>query len=167
MPSLIYFAYGSNLHPVRLGARIASAKLLGACALPGYSLAFHKRGGDGSAKCDAWCDETGNSTLPGAIYEMSAEHQATLDEIEGPGYRVDMVSVNFQGQRLDAFCYIAEPEFIDPQLQPFSWYKALVYRGAQYHGFAKTHLQYIAGVAAIEDHDSARMRKNQQVLELM
>jgi hypothetical protein len=35
--TVLYAAYGSNLHPLRLAARAPSAALLGTCALPGWS----------------------------------------------------------------------------------------------------------------------------------
>jgi len=47
-----YLAYGSILHPLRLGERISSAQLCGVTTLRGYRLAWHKRGADGSGKCD-------------------------------------------------------------------------------------------------------------------
>jgi hypothetical protein len=56
---MLYFAYGSNMSVSRLVARTPSAQPLGRCALRGHQLRFHKVGGDGSAKCDAF--HTGNS----------------------------------------------------------------------------------------------------------
>jgi hypothetical protein len=39
-----YFAYGSNLHPLRLQERVPSAALLGWTHLHGWELRFDKRG---------------------------------------------------------------------------------------------------------------------------
>ena len=50
---LLYFAYGSNLHPTRLGDRAPSVELVGTAVLEGHALRFHKRGADGSGKCNA------------------------------------------------------------------------------------------------------------------
>ncbi|MDH3909632.1 MAG: gamma-glutamylcyclotransferase, partial [Gammaproteobacteria bacterium] len=47
----LYAAYGSNLHPRRLRERIKSATLRGTSFLHKYTLQFHKRGQDRSAKC--------------------------------------------------------------------------------------------------------------------
>ena len=51
--TLLYFAYGSNLHPERLRERVPSAESLGVARLEAHVLRFHKRGRDGSGKCDA------------------------------------------------------------------------------------------------------------------
>ena len=165
--SLYYFAYGSNLHPARLQARIPSAELIDTAYLPGYSLRFHKRGGDGSAKCDAWQEQVQDIALPGAVYQMAAAHKSTLDEIEGPGYRVDYVRIECQSKSLEAFCYISEPDYVDQSLQPFCWYKELVYRGAKYHDFCQAHLQSIVVVPEKQDQDLERLQRNQRILGLM
>ncbi len=47
---LLYFACGSNLHPLRLSLRVPAARFQGALALTGYQLRFNKRGRDGSGK---------------------------------------------------------------------------------------------------------------------
>jgi len=52
MSTLYYFAYGSNLHPLRLQARLSSAQLIGTTILPGYALKFHKLGHCLSGKCN-------------------------------------------------------------------------------------------------------------------
>ena len=41
---MLYAAYGSNLHPVRLSARVRAARLLGAGSVTGWELRFNKRG---------------------------------------------------------------------------------------------------------------------------
>ena len=51
MSRLHYLAYGSNLYPPRLAARIELQAILGTVALPDEALEFRKRGADGSAKC--------------------------------------------------------------------------------------------------------------------
>ena len=49
---LFYFAYGSNLHPNRLEARIGKSHQLGLFKLVNYKLKFNKPSNDGSAKCN-------------------------------------------------------------------------------------------------------------------
>ena len=78
-----YAAYGSNLHPRRLLERTPSAQLLGSRCVPGWSLKFHKRSKDNSAKCNATPQSAG---LYVAIYEISDADKAKLDGIEGVGY---------------------------------------------------------------------------------
>lgn len=164
---LLYYAYGSNLHPQRLGARIPSARLIGTATLSGYRLAFHKRGGDLSAKCDAFYTGEAQHQVTGALYCLSAAEKPTLDRIEGPGYAVHTLSVQHQSQRVEAFAYIAEADFIDDQLKPYPWYKEFVYLGARYHGFDETLLQWLNDLPSMSDPDSERHQRNEQILKLM
>ena len=53
MTLIKYFAYGSNLHPQRFQERVPSGKFLALAALTRHTLLFHKRGQDGSSKCNA------------------------------------------------------------------------------------------------------------------
>ena len=56
---IYYFAYGSNCNQAIMEkkgviARTPSARPVGTSLLPGHRLTFHKRGRDGSGKCDAF-----------------------------------------------------------------------------------------------------------------
>ena len=164
---LFYYAYGSNLHPARLRARIPSSQLLGPALLQGYQLLFHKRGGDHSAKCNAQFTGNQQHQLRGALFRLLAEEKPILDEVEGRGYRVESLSVSLAGQMHSAFAYIAETDFIDHQLKPYHWYKELVQLGAQYHAFPADYIEQIVNVESIQDEDLARHRKNEQILAQM
>ena len=168
MPSnLFYLAYGSNLHPQRLAVRIPSCTFVATTVLTGYALRFHKRGGDGSGKCDALRTRNTGDELPGAVFRMAAADKPLLDEIEGAGYRVDIQVVVVAGEEVQAFMYVAEADYIEAQLQPFQWYKELVYHGARFHDFHPQHLDLIHRTPAIEDVDPERHSRNQRILALM
>ena len=69
-----YFAYGSNMHPARLKARLPNILCIsGIFTLPGHTLRFHKVGKDRSAKCDAFY--TGNKAdhVLGVLYEIDPD----------------------------------------------------------------------------------------------
>ncbi len=51
---MLYFSYGSNMSSRRLLSRVPSARFITSASLPGHALHFHKKGLDGSAKCDAY-----------------------------------------------------------------------------------------------------------------
>lgn len=165
--SLFYIAYGSNLHPRRLGERIPSCEFVATTSLPGYALRFHKRGGDGSGKCDALQTRDSCDRLPGALFRIAAAEKPALDAIEGPGYRVVNLTVPVAGASVRAFMYVAESDFIDPRLQPFQWYRELVYLGARFHDFHPRHLDLIQRTLAIEDNDSERHSRNERILALL
>jgi hypothetical protein len=151
--SLLYLAYGSNLHPGRLRERTPSAQLIGTTELTGWQLCFHKRSNnDGSAKCNI---TAGNGSVQAAVFELSHRDEPLLDRVEGfgKGYDKAVVDIPEFGK---AFAYLAAPTHIDDKLRPFSWYKALVLAGCAFHGFSKQYIRTIDQVPHIEDRDPLR-----------
>lgn len=164
---LFYYAYGSNLHPARLGARIPSSQLLGVAEISDYELFFHKRGADQSAKCNALYTANTDHTLLGALFSMAASEKPILDEIEGAGYVVSEVVVTHAGVECQAFMYVAETEYIDDSLAPYQWYKDFVCLGARFLEFPDHYVSRLASIEAVEDVDGERHARNEQVLKLM
>lgn len=160
---MIYAAYGSNLHPLRLAARIHSARLLGTGFLEAWSLEFHKRGQDASAKCNI---VTGGDGVHLALYEISRPDKAILDGIEGlgRGYVESRIDVPGFGE---CVTYLAGRDWIDESLAPFDWYKALVERGAGRLGFPAAYRARIAALEARRDPDPARRAANRRLLNLL
>lgn len=158
--TLRYAAYGSNLHPTRLRARVPSARLRGTAALEGYALRFHKRSRDGSAKCDlVAADEVAHV----AIYELDADHKTWLDAIEGVGAGYEIATLDVPGHGT-CFAYVASASHIEPMLEPFVWYRALVEIGCRYHGFPRAYLERVAATAAIDDPDAARHEQHMSIV---
>ncbi len=157
----LYAAYGSNLHPQRLRERIRSAALRGTSFLRGYTLQFHKRGQDQSAKCGF--TDCGQG-LHVAIYEVEAADRKVLDTIEGvgKGYDVDEISVPGFGK---CFTYVASHTHIDDLLHPFDWYREMVLLGCLQHAFPAPYCEQIAALPVIEDPDPARRAKNWSTVE--
>lgn len=156
MSSYRYAAYGSNLHPGRLRARVPSAALLGTCFLPGYSLRFHKRGKiDGSGKCNI---VVGDSGVFVAIFEIAEVERRELDRCEGLGY-----GYNHQEIQVPEFgscsTYIADPRAIDDTLRPFDWYKEYVLRGADFHGLPSDYVTRLESIVADVDSNPSRSRR--------
>jgi gamma-glutamylcyclotransferase len=159
----LYAAYGSNLHPRRLRERIRSAKLRGTAFLGKYTLQFHKRGQDRSAKCGF--TDCGRG-LHVAVFEVDDRDRPILDAFEGvgKGYDVDEISVPRFGR---CFTYVASRTHIDELLQPFDWYREMVLLGCSRHGFPRHYRERIAAVPAIPDPDPARREKNWRTVELL
>ncbi|MGB7250577.1 MAG: gamma-glutamylcyclotransferase family protein, partial [Phormidesmis sp.] len=85
---MLYAAYGSNLHPVRIQQRTPSAKLLGTGAIADMALRFHKRGyRDFSGKCNIV--PCSHSSVHVAIYDISTAEMSWLDRHEGAGAGYD------------------------------------------------------------------------------
>ena len=150
--SIRYAAYGSNLHPVRLRARLPAAELLGTARLDGWSLEFHKRGRDGSGKCSV---QPGGNGVSLAVYALSRRELAALDAIEGVGmgYQRHVVKLPLYGA---CHTYIAEASHVDDSLAPFDWYRELVVLGAEHHAFDTSYIDRLATVAAASDPDRDR-----------
>jgi len=158
-----YFAYGSNLHPHRLAARVPIVADLGPAQLPGWALRFHKRGRDGSGKGDIVTGDT-SETVHGAVYLLDRAARVQLDEIEGVGcgYRVHEIALKGVGR---VFCYRADAAYVDPDLQPFDWYLALVRAGARYRAAPAAYLAWLDGLPTRRDSDADRIAAANAVLE--
>lgn len=157
-----YFAYGSNLHPGRLIARLGDLAVRSAVVLPDHRLTFDKVGGDTSGKCTIV--PTPGHTVHGALYGITAEQQAVLDVIEGDRYAVRPIRVRIADADLDAFTYVALAEHTRPGLAPFDWYRELVVRGARHHGFPADYVAALRAVAAVPDPDPDRAALNAALL---
>ena len=162
--TLHYFAYGSNLHPGRLRHRVPSARWLAPATLPGYRLAFHKRGADGSGKCDVIPDLS--ATVHGTVYTLLASEKPLLDTAEGlhDGYREQWASLTVAGQPLQVFFYRAQLSHVACGLMPFDWYKAFVVEGARHHGLPKPYIEALRAVTAMPDGDVTRRKSNRMIL---
>lgn len=157
----LYAAYGSNLHPKRLRERIKSATLRGTGFLRKYTLQFHKRGQDNSAKCGfSNCGEG----LHVAVYEVNAADRSVLDGIEGVGKGYDVDEVNVPGFG-SCFTYVAARTHIDEILRPFDWYREMVLLGCLRHAFPAPYCERIAELPVIEDPDPVRREKNWRMVE--
>ena len=157
----LYAAYGSNLHPARLCARVPSATLLGASTIADRALRFHKRGQDGSGKCDI-------IVVPGeqvhvAVYRLDAAGVARLHDIEGVGRGYRLTTVEVPGFDT-GFTYVAEPGCVDPALACFSWYRALVMLGCEHFRFPRAYREQVAAVPVVEDPDRARHLRHMDIV---
>ncbi|GAA5188679.1 gamma-glutamylcyclotransferase family protein [Ferrimonas gelatinilytica] len=159
---MYYYAYGSNMSSRRLAARVAGARRLGALALAGYQLRFHKVGQDGSGKCDAFYTGDPRHRLWGALYWIDDLAKATLDRIEGVGQGYCHRSLLLPGEGAPtAFLYVATRH--DFSLQPFDWYQAHVLQGARELGLPLSYQAQIAQTPSVEDPDAERRDRQQAI----
>lgn len=162
MSKLHYFAYGSNLHPLRLRERVPSATLIGVVEARSRKLAFPKRGKDLSGKCNIY--ETGNKkdVVYGVLYEMDIKDKPNLDRAEskGYGYNERTVSFTLNGRSYMPFTYIADDKYIDDSLFPYVWYKQFVIAGARYHSMPKEYIVWLDSFTSVADPDNKRNSEN-------
>jgi hypothetical protein len=162
-----YFAYGSNLHPMRLMERVPSAKLLGVIELGKHSLKFHKKSNDGSSKCNLLKTGAETDLVHGAIYEVDPEHKSELDRFEGKGYGYidNQIKLQHQGQEYTCFTYIAQQSHIVDNVKPYHWYKKLVVLGARYLQCPDSYVLSIESVESVEDTDEKRKEEMDTLID--
>lgn len=162
---IYYFAYGSNLHPMRLVERVPSAELIGVAKHLNHSLTFHKKSNDGSSKCNMFNSES--DLIYGAIYKLKPEHKNELDKFEGKGYGYidNQIKLKHNGNEYTCFTYLAQPSHIVDSLKPYHWYKKLVILGARYLEFPDAYISSIEAVESMEDPDSTRRKEKEVLIE--
>lgn len=164
---LTYFAYGSNMLTQRLRKRTPSCQSVGLAYLPGHALRWHKRSNeDGSGKCDALQMPTDSDVLWGVLFEIPEAEKERLDRAEAVehGYIEKAVRVVAGDRSVTAFTYVADPDWIDSSLQPFTWYRDLVLAGAQEHSLPTECLESISAQPANSDPDPSREAKKRRLL---
>lgn len=158
---MYYFAYGSNMLHDRIRKRIPTVIVYDVGWARGWVLEFNKKSRDGSAKCTI--RETGDlrNVVYGVIYQLSWMSKERLDYLEGVGYGYYNRSITIhgtyrhgEGKFLDIVTpttYVAETEYIDNSLHPYTWYKAHVLKGAIENNLPQEYVDIIANVKAVED----------------
>ena len=164
---IYYFAYGSNLHPLRLSERVSSARLVGPGWLSGYRLLFHKRGQDGSGKCNLLRTKEESDLVYGAIYTLDRTHKPLLDAFEGrgAGYIDRQIMVSSNTGISHCFTYLAQESHIDENTRPYHWYKKLVIQGARYLGFPTAYIASIEAVVSYNDQNISRCQAHDRLLK--
>lgn len=159
-PVIVNFAYGSNMLSRRARERVPSAKAIGVGILRGYELRWHKKGWDGSGKCDVVKTVNLESLVYGVVYEIDAAEKPDLDEAEGlgAGYDEKQVEVETNTGLLTAGVYFATAT--DPSLIPYTWYKALVIAGAKEHLLPWDYIAKLERVSAMTDPHAERAARH-------
>lgn len=161
MTRIRYAAYGSNLHPGRLMRRVPSARWLGSASVPDLELRFHKRGKDGSGKCNV---VAGDGMVHVAVYEFEIVEKPLLDDIEGLGRGYESAAFTVSGFGT-CFTYAAASTHIDESLEPFEWYKRLVLLGCEFNGFPAAYVERIRATGHALDPEAARHDENMRLAD--
>ncbi len=142
----------------RLCARTPSAKKIDIATLRQHQLFFHHASEkDNSAKCNALFTGNNQHVVHGVLFEINPDEKPVLDRCEslGIGYEECIVEVApTRGGRIEALTYISMR--VEPAIQPFSWYKEHVLRGAMEHALPRDYLAAIDAVECINDHNLHR-----------
>ncbi|QIG48416.1 gamma-glutamylcyclotransferase [Nordella sp. HKS 07] len=164
MPTCLYFAYGSNMMTARLKARCPSAIPVGVAFAEDHRLTFWKKGRDGSGK--GHLASSPGMSQPGVLFTLAVDDLIALDEFEGVGNgyrRADdfIVRRRDTNEIMRAKTYLATA--LDPALEPYDWYLALVLAGAREHGFDAGIVRQLAGTACRQDPEPARATRHEAI----
>lgn len=157
MKTMLYFSYGSNMSSRRLLERAPSATFLSIATLKEHRLRFHKKSRDGSGKCDAEYTANPDDCVMGVVFMMSASDKKELDRKEclGFGYEEKTVTVMLEnGNRIETSTYFAVET--DATLNPWSWYKKHVLRGARENNLPHDYISIIEKIRSLPDPDMDR-----------
>lgn len=166
----LYFAYGSNLHPIRLEDRLGKVGFHGIGKLSYTEIHFHKTGSDGSGKATIESSSDRSKYVLGAMYELSKRQEKLLDKFEslGAGYNKLIVEVELErGEEITCFTYQGMREYVDYTSQPFHWYKQLVAQGSRFLGFPPEYTHFIENIDSIADQNKKRVKTNERLIKLM
>ncbi|MBW4532107.1 MAG: gamma-glutamylcyclotransferase [Aphanothece saxicola GSE-SYN-MK-01-06B] len=163
MALCLNFAYGSNMLTARLRQRVPSARPLGVGVLRAHELNWHKVANDGSGKCDIVTAADSSRLVYGVVYEIPLAEKHRLDRAEGLGfgYEEQTKTVDLAGQRIDVQAYVAAR--IDPDILPYSWYRALVVAGAMEHNLPSAYIDGLRRVPVIQDPDQKRHAEHMSI----
>ena len=161
-----YLAYGSNLHPARLEARLGPVQCLGKVALPGWRLCFDKRGSDGSTKANLRAAPASQHQAWGAVFELDRSQYITLDRFEGVGrgYETFWLDLVLDRREQPALTYLSPSHWRATDSKPYDWYRDLVLAGARYHDFPEAYCAAVAAVPVVSDPDRKRAARQKALL---
>ncbi len=150
------FAYGSNLSKGRMALRIPEAEAKANGRLEQHVLRFDTRSvKDGSGKANVLRTGNPEDDVWGTVYELTPEDLARLDEFE-PSYDRELVEIATEEGPQQAWVYVAKPDRVFEDLQPFDWYKRHVVEGAREQGLPAQYVDWLDQIRAMPDPDKAR-----------
>ena len=128
-----YFAYGSNMNPVRVQQRnMAFSDYLGG-VLSGYQLCFNKRSQKYPGAASANVMANSAAATEGVLYGLNTLAEIEkMDPYEGYPIRYDRVilPVHCADGICDAWVYTANADYIAHGLKPAQWYLDHLLAGA-------------------------------------
>ncbi len=160
MNKRLYVAYGSNLNIRQMKYRCPGAKLYGTGTIEDYELQF--KGQPHSAFATIAPKE--GSSVPVAVWEISAKNEQALDRYEGypSHYFKKDVPVQMDGGEVTAMVYIMNQRMHFGL--PSSYYYETVYEGYNDCGLDTEVLEVALRESAVQFYGSHRQHQQQQTL---
>jgi len=144
-----YFAYGSNLSVDQKELRTGGIRQAIRSQLPGFRLAFNKRGSNGEVYANV-LPEPGQ-VVWGVIYLCNRAILREMDRHEGVSgghyERLAVQVVTEQGEQGEAVTYVAGDKFVCPEGIPSDNYLTRIVSGARQHRLPEDYIRQIERLA--------------------
>ena len=149
----------------RIQRRVPSAQSLGCVALSGFRLCCNKRSHDGSSKFNMVTST--EDSVYGVLFCMNKSDLPYLDEAEGLGYGYERVqrSLRYKQKNVEAFFYLAQPEYLCRDEYPYRWYLNFAIAGAIEHVLPEYYCQKLYSWPCKEDQQQARRVQNSEIIQ--
>jgi gamma-glutamylcyclotransferase len=149
-----YFAYGSNMNPDRVVQRAMRFSDHFAGTLRDYRLAFNKASVNYPGAASANVVHAPGEAVEGVLYQLvQPDEIERMDPFEGYPHRYgrQLLAVNAPSAVVEAWVYIAHPDFVVEGLKPNRWYLEHLLRGRPY--LSPEYLERLVAVACRPDSD--------------
>jgi cation transport regulator ChaC len=146
MAVMLYFAYGSNMHPGQMERRCPGCAFVATARLKDHRLAFSRfwKAWGGGGVADILPAPGG--VVEGVVWEISEAHRQTLDDYEEypTSYsRRDVVVETADRGALTAFAYVAQPT---GDYRPSRRYLQQILDGARAHHLSPDYLAFLESI---------------------
>lgn len=159
-----YFAYGSNMFLPKLHAVTPSAVFYATGFLSGHVLRFNKRSTDGSGKANIIPTGNNDDRVWGVIFVIDDEEGDDLTASE-VGYAPVEVQVHTANGPLSVRTYTSLRQNVDNSLNPYTWYKEYVLRGARFYKIDEEYVRVsILPIDATNDQNADRANERLLIL---
>ena len=147
---MLYFAYGSNMHPGQMQKRCPGCSLFATARLRDHRLVFSRpwAASDGGGVADI--QPSPGSIVEGVVWEITEVHRDALDAYEEfpTAYtRRDVDVESFEGKTLAAFAYFAKPM---GSYRPGRRYLQSLIDGARSHGLSPSYVGWLEAIPTEE-----------------
>jgi gamma-glutamylcyclotransferase (GGCT)/AIG2-like uncharacterized protein YtfP len=147
---MLYFAYGSNMHPGQMQKRCPGCTVIATARLRDYQLAFSRLSATWRGGGVANIQPATGSIVEGVVWKITEAHREALDRYEDypVSYtRKDVTVEGIDGRTLAAFAYFARPA---GAYKPSRRYLQQIIQGARAHDLSPG---YVAFLEAIPTED--------------
>jgi hypothetical protein len=95
----------------------------------------------------------------GVVYEVDKREKPALDLAEGLGQgyvEKEVVVRTSEGTEYCAVTYVADPNYVNTSLKPYTWYKRFVVEGAKQHTLPPDYVWSLEAQPAMQDPNICR-----------